>query len=258
MRLFNNRLQKVFQTKSTLKAITSMNNANFQQVVKIVKAVELSNATYLDVASNTKLVKVLKSFSSLSICISSIDSIDICNEFLLGADLVEIGNYDFFYDKSIYLSKKQILELSKKIESLAKNIDICITIPYYLNLVEQITLVKDFKVLGINIVQTEGIFKVNLMSLKMHSTKFTTPFYNLFIPSLLFTYIISEFVNLYVIASSSIYITSSIYQRGNIISMSKYINQTYKFLSLLSFINPCANLENYLHKSLVLSQKEIF
>nr|YP_009396561.1 hypothetical protein [Vertebrata australis]ARW65747.1 hypothetical protein [Vertebrata australis] len=267
MKVFNSRLQEAFQTKSVLKVITGIHNTNIQQVMKIAKAAELSNATYLDVASNTYLVKMLKSFSRLPICISSIDPVDIYNGVSSGADLVEIGNYDFFYDQGIYLNKEQILELSKEIKCLVYNVDICVTIPYYLNLADQISLAKDLQLLGINFIQTEGISKINCTKFDINLTKSPSSFYNLhnsFIPSLLSTYFISEFIDLPIIAASGyknifgpiakfygaygIGIGSAVYKEIDIISMSNYINQTYNSLSLFSSLNSFSDIESELSK----------
>nr|YP_009395540.1 hypothetical protein [Vertebrata isogona]ARW64525.1 hypothetical protein [Vertebrata isogona] len=274
MKLFNERLDKAFKAKSALKVITGIHNTTIDQVVKIAKAAELSNATYLDVASNVQLVKILKSFSSLPICISSIDPIDIYNGLSSGADLVEIGNYDFFYNQGIYLSKEQIFELSKEIKSLASNTDICVTIPYYLDLKDQISLAENLKLLGVNIIQTEGISKVQLAKLNINLKKFASSFYNLhnsLIPSIFSTYIISQCVNLPVITSSGcknilgsipkyygasgIGIGSSVEHQGDILSMSKYINQVYKSLSSLSFYNIPVNIEDDLRELLMFYQE---
>ena len=91
MSSFFNSFDKDFKEKRVIKVITGISNTNVYQISKIAKAAELANASYLDVVANTQVVKFLKSFSSLPICVSSIETIDIYNCLAAGADIVEIG-----------------------------------------------------------------------------------------------------------------------------------------------------------------------
>nr|YP_009394503.1 hypothetical protein [Vertebrata thuyoides]ARW63065.1 hypothetical protein [Vertebrata thuyoides] len=276
MKLFNKYLQEAFEAKSVLKVITGIDNINIHQVTKMAKAAELSNATYLDVSSNIKLIKFLKSFSSLPICVSSIDPVDIYNALSSGVDIIEIGNYDFLYNQGIYLSKKQIIELSKEIQCLANNIDICVTVPYYLSIYEQVSLAQDLKNLGINIIQTEGISKVHITDYPFNLIQSGSSFSNLhnsFIPSLFSAYIISQYVNVHIIASSGcknivgpiskfygvsgIGIGSAVQEQDSILRMSKYIDETSKFLSGPSLVNSFTNTNNDLYQFFILNHKEL-
>nr|YP_009399464.1 hypothetical protein [Dictyomenia sonderi]ARW69070.1 hypothetical protein [Dictyomenia sonderi] len=234
MNLSNIQLNKSFESKKVIKVITGIHNTNIYQIAQIAKAANLAKASYLDVSANTKIVKFVKSFSSLPVCISSIDPIDIYNCMLAGADLIEVGNYDAFYNKGIYITSVQLIELIKEIKYLVGNIDLCVTIPYYLNLSEQIYLAQFLEDLGVNILQTEGVFNHNLPK---NLSKLT----NSLSSSLLSTYFVSDFVNIPVITSSGINsmfastaiscgasgigIGSAIKNNNNIIDMTNYINE---------------------------------
>nr|YP_009393266.1 hypothetical protein [Symphyocladiella dendroidea]ARW61828.1 hypothetical protein [Symphyocladiella dendroidea] len=237
MNLSNVQLHNSFQSKNVIKVITGIHNTNIYQIAQIAKAADLAKASYLDVIANTKVVKFLKSFSSLPLCISSIDPIDIYNCISAGADLVEIGNYDTFYNKGVYITSFELVELIKEVKYLVGDIDLCVTIPYYFDLNEQIRLAQLLECLGVNIVQTEGIFTHNIHSLPKQLSVLT----NSLSSSLLSTYFISKSVNIPVITSSGISsifastaincgasgigIGSAIRGRHNIVSMTKYLNE---------------------------------
>ena len=248
--LFNSKLEHAFKAKSVLKVITGIENTNITQIIKIAEASRLANVTYLDIAANSKLVKILKLNCDLPICVSSIDPVDIYNCVVSGADLVEIGNYDYFYKKGIYLAAEEIIDLFKEVKALIPNIDICVTIPYYLDVIDQIGLAKNLDVLGVNIIQTEGMSNTNYSESKLgiykkdfsHSS-------NCFIPSLLSTYILSKTTKVPILASSGfknitspiaklygasgVGISSSFKQQNDITSILKYIIQTTKSLDLI-------------------------
>nr|YP_009395338.1 hypothetical protein [Polysiphonia infestans]ARW64318.1 hypothetical protein [Polysiphonia infestans] len=246
MNLHNHYLQKSFQSKSVLKIITGINNINVNKVLKIAKAAELSKATYLDVAANVNLVKTLKVLCRLPICISSINPVDMYNCVIAGADLVEIGNYDFFCNKGIYLTVKQIINLSIEVKYLIRDIDICVTIPHYISLAEQVYLAQQLEFIGVNVIQTEGFSKCYEREYINSNTSILNSS-NSFIPSLLSTYFISKSVKIPVIAASgcnnifaslaNVYgahgvgFGSSLQKQNNINSIIKYINQAHKSLN---------------------------
>nr|ARW68658.1 hypothetical protein [Palisada sp.] len=209
MNLLNTHLSDCFKAKKVVKVITGIDNVNISQIVSMVKAAELSGATYIDVVANPKIVKLLKTISSMPICVSSISPIDLYNCVVSGADLVEIGNFDAFYKKGIYISSNQILQLVKEIKLLVNSIDICVTIPYHLSIGEQIKLAQALEFMGISFIQTESMFiknKVHMLKLYdndiVHSIH---PSYS----SLLSTYFISMNVQIPILTSSSINTISS-------------------------------------------------
>nr|WGH12763.1 hypothetical protein Ycf23 [Echinothamnion sp.] len=253
MNLSNIQLYNSFKSKKVIKVIAGIQNTNIYQIAQIAKAANLANASYLDVSANTKIVKFLKSFSPLPICISSIDPIDIYNCISVGADLVEVGNYDIFYNDGIYISSIQLINLVKEIQSLIGNIDICVTIPYHLNLSEQIGLAQDLEDLGVNILQTEGVF---IHDVSKQISQLTSSLSL----SLVSTYFLSNYVDIPIIASSGmtslfssiaikygasgVGIGSAIKNNINIVDMSNYINEIKHSINT----NSCTN-HLYLNKS---------
>nr|YP_010850980.1 hypothetical protein Ycf23 [Aphanocladia stichidiosa]WGH13943.1 hypothetical protein Ycf23 [Aphanocladia stichidiosa] len=246
MNLSNIQLYNSFKSKKVVKVITGIHNTNIYQIAQMAQAANLANATYLDVSANAQIVKFLKSFSSLPLCISSIDPIDIYNCVLAGADLVEVGNYDIFYSRGIYINSVQLIKLVKEIKYLVGNIDICVTIPYHLNLNEQIKLAQDLKNLGVNILQTEGVFFYNV-------SKSLSKLTNSLSSSLISTYFLSKHVDIPVITASGITslfasmpikygasgigIGSAIKYSNNVIDMVNIINEVKSSMYINSFKN---------------------
>nr|YP_010728616.1 hypothetical protein P6G74_pgp050 [Phymatolithon calcareum]WEA76918.1 hypothetical protein [Phymatolithon calcareum] len=187
-----------------MKIITGINNFNVDQVLEIVKVADIAGATYLDVAANRIIVKEVRKNTNLPICVSSISLQDLYNAALEGVDVIEIGNYDYFYENNIYFSQKQILSLAQEAMKLFPSIDICVTIPHTLLLNEQIYLSCQLEYLGIKILQTEG-----LKSKSSLSGSSLIQFMNKAYPALSATYAISQSVKIPVIASSGMNLVSA-------------------------------------------------
>jgi len=193
MNLSNVQLNNSFNLNQVIKVITGINNTNIHQVTKVATAAELAGASYLDIAANVKLVKSLKPHTCLPLCISSIDPIEIYNCVAAGADLVEIGNYDPFYKNNIYITSEQLVSLVKEVKILIGSYDICVTIPYHMNLHDQIKLARELEDLGVNFLQTEGSYSTYRLS-----------YDNGLFSSLLSTYYISHNISIPLITSSSV------------------------------------------------------
>ena len=189
-----------------MKIITGLNNFNISQIIEIVNAADIAGATYLDVAANPVVIKEVKRYTNLPVCVSSISVKDLYRSAIAGADLVEIGNYDFFYKKGIFLSRQYILSVAKRVLDLLPGFDICVTIPYTLSLSEQIELSRELESLGVQILQTESLkIKSKMENLSV------TQLINMASPVLSSTYAVSKAVNIPVITASGMnYILSSL------------------------------------------------
>nr|YP_009395746.1 hypothetical protein [Herposiphonia versicolor]ARW64726.1 hypothetical protein [Herposiphonia versicolor] len=233
MSLSNIQLNNSFKSKKVVKVIAGINNANISQIIRVAKATQLSGASYLDINANIMIVKLLKSFLSIPSCVSSINPIDIYNCVASGADLVEIGNYDVFYKKNIYITAKQLINLVKEIKFLIGDVDICVTIPSHMNLDEQVNFAKQLEYLDIDIIQTEGLFfnnkSKNLCSLTSY-----------LLLSLLSTYVISHNVNIPVITSSGMlgmFSNIPLYYGASGLGFSSIIRQKNNVIDMVDCIN---------------------
>lgn len=241
MNLFHSELSRLFKSKKIIKVISGLNNINIHQIIRIVKSAELSGASYIDIIANPQVVCIIKSMTSLPICVSSIDPVQLYNCVLAGADLVEIGNFDNFYQKSMNFSSNQVLKLAEYTRLLIQDKDICVTIPYNLSLLDQIDLAKKLEKLDINIIQTEGFLSKNNISSKLnfsndsilHSATKASE-------ALTSTYVLSQYINLPVISSSGIdYISSSvaIFCGASGIGISSAIKYKKTIYNMVNYLN---------------------
>ena len=240
MQLFNKKLNDMFTTKQVVKIISGIDNTNFNVILKYIKTCEMSNATYIDITANPNIVSIVKRLTDLPICISSISIKALYDCVQAGADIIEIGNFDSFYNEGIILSSTQILDMATQIRTLFPCIDICVTIPHILTLEQQVILALQLETIGVNIIQTEG--KLIHSSNNMDNNK-SNLYSSICSASLALSsvYYLSKYINIPIIASSSINsvnaslalaygasgigIKSAISDLSGIKQMSSYVNE---------------------------------
>ncbi len=207
--LFNKQLSIAFHLKSVIKIIVGLNNKDIKNIIQIAKAAELTKITYLDIIANPKIVALLKSMIDLPICVSSIDPLELYNCVLMGADIVELGNFDIFYKDNIFFNEQEILALAIETKKLIPNNDICVTIPHHLSLSKQINLAKNLNNLSINIIQTEGYCSKKQLSININDNIYNATYKAA--SSLSSTYAIAPYINIPIVSSSGLnYLSSAI------------------------------------------------
>jgi len=258
MNLLNTQLIIPFKTKKVIKVISGLSNLDINNIIRIAKSAEIAKVSYIDIVANTKIVSFLKNLTSIPICVSSINPIELYSCVLAGADLVEIGNFDFFYKKKIQLSMNQILQLARETRSLIIDKDICVTIPYIFNLYQQQYLAKELEILGINIIQTEApqYYNYNFYKNKKFDN-YNDPLLKSIkkaAASLCSTYLLSRNVNIPIITASNldslssliaincgaagVGIGSNIQKQNTIYDMSNYLDEIYySFNNSKDFMN---------------------
>lgn len=187
-----------FNSKKAIKIIAGLNNFNVAQIKQIAQASEIAKATYVDIAADIEIVKEIEDNSSIPVCVSaiSLEKLQKCQN--AGIQILEVGNYDCFYEQGRLFSYKEILSISRNTRSLLPNATVCVTIPHILNIEEQIELARELVSMGINLIQTEGkstgFGKKNDLSgvIEKSSATFSS------------TYSISNSTNLPIISSSGI------------------------------------------------------
>lgn len=145
-----------FQTKRALKVIAGLQNFDAQIVAAVVTAAEKGGATHVDIACDPELVKLATSLTSLPVCVSSVVPEDFVAAVEAGAHMIELGNYDSFYESGRVFAASEILELTKRTRELLPAITLSVTIPHTLPLDEQVNLAEKLEKLGADIIQTEG------------------------------------------------------------------------------------------------------
>ncbi|CAN4082057.1 unnamed protein product [Withania somnifera] len=112
--------------------------------------------------------------------------------------MVEIGNYDSFYEKGLIFSPEQILNLTRETKRILPSVTLSVTVPHTLSLPDQVKLAEQLEQEGVDIIQTEGgkcstPSKAGVLGLIEKAT-----------PTLAAAYSISRAVNIPVMCSSGL------------------------------------------------------
>lgn len=149
-------LQRAFADRTALKIISGLNNFNAHQVLAVARAAAQGGATFIDMAADADLVRLVQAEISLPICISAIDPEVFLAPVAAGADLIEIGNFDAFYAQGREFGAAEVLHLTQQTRFLFPNLTLSVTVPHTLALDEQVTLAEALVRAGADILQTEG------------------------------------------------------------------------------------------------------
>jgi len=147
-----------FHNKKAFKVITGLDNFDEEHVCQVAKAAAAGGATHLDIACSPELVRAVREVtgSSIPICVSGVDPSALADCVGAWADMVEIGNFDSFYEKGVTFSARQVLEMTKETRSLLPYTPMSVTVPHTLSLEDQVKLAEELAEAGADIIQTEG------------------------------------------------------------------------------------------------------
>jgi methionine synthase I (cobalamin-dependent) len=149
-------LQKAFDERRVLKVISGLNNFDANSVAATVKAADRGGASFVDIAADPDLVRLVRQLTNLPICVSAVEPDKFVSAIQAGADLIEIGNFDSFYAQGLRFEAEEVLALTQKTRSLLPNITLSVTVPHILKLDQQVQLAEELVQAGADIIQTEG------------------------------------------------------------------------------------------------------
>ncbi|KAL4198926.1 hypothetical protein AMTRI_Chr03g48520 [Amborella trichopoda] len=147
---------KEFHARKALKIISGLQNFDEENVAAVVTAAEKGGATHVDIACEPDLVKLAVNITSLPICVSSVDPEAFLAAVEAGAKMVEIGNYDSFYEFGRIFPAEEILQLAIETKRILPLITLSVTVPHTLRLPDQVKLAELLECEGVDIIQTEG------------------------------------------------------------------------------------------------------
>ncbi|MEM8503277.1 MAG: DUF561 domain-containing protein [Cyanobacteria bacterium P01_D01_bin.1] len=151
-----NELQHALETASALKIISGLTNLNHRNVANVVMAAQKGGATFVDIAADPDLVRLVRSLVELPICVSAVEPERFVTAVTAGANLIEIGNFDAFYAEGRRFEADEVLALTRETRSLLPNTLLSVTVPHILTLDAQVTLAEALVAAGADIIQTEG------------------------------------------------------------------------------------------------------
>lgn len=190
---------KPFQAGNALKIISGLNNFDKTLVKNVAFASTHGGASHIDIACDADLVKIAKDEAfDLPICVSSVKPEAFVSAVNAGADMIEIGNFDSFYDQNIAFSEEDIIRLTKETRALLPSVVLSVTVPHTLSLPRQIALAQELEALGADIIQTEGKVSANVAGMGVQEL------IEMSAPTLAATYAISRAVKIPVMCASGL------------------------------------------------------
>ncbi len=150
--------KRALEEKRAVKIIAGIDNFDMESVKKVVMAASNSGASAIDISAKPEIITMAREMTDLPIFVSSVEPEELSRAVELGADAVELGNFDALYKKGISFSSSQVLSLAKRTKELIGDTFFCVTIPGELEISEQIELTRELESIGIDLIQTEGHF----------------------------------------------------------------------------------------------------
>lgn len=145
------------QNKQFLKVIAGINNFDLAKVKEISSAANLSGATAIDICADEEIIENIVALSNqTAVCVSSIEPKELRRAEELGAEILELGNFEALHEQGVFPSAEEVLAMTREILAARKTALVSITVPGHLELVEQIKLAQDLEALGVDMIQTEG------------------------------------------------------------------------------------------------------
>ena len=152
--------KRALEEKRAVKIIAGIDNFDAESVKKVVMSADAAGASAVDICANPDIISMVRSMTDMPIFVSSIVPEELMHAVALGADAIELGNFDALYKKGMSFSASQVLNLAKRTMDLISDSDVffCVTIPGELEISEQINLARDLEAMGVDLIQTEGHF----------------------------------------------------------------------------------------------------
>ena len=154
------------EEKRAVKVIAGIDNFDIENIKKVVMSAQESGASAVDICAKPEIISEIREMTDMPIFVSSIVPSELVKAVELGADAIELGNFDVLYKKGISFSAEQVLSLvNETLEMLGDTrVFFSVTIPGELAIAEQIELARKLETMGIDLIQTEGHFSSSNIS----------------------------------------------------------------------------------------------
>ena len=144
--------------KRAVKIIAGIDNFDVENIKKVITAANQAGASAIDLCASEEVLEVARQMSKLPLFVSSIIPEELVQAVKMGADAIELGNFDALYKKGVRMEAQEVLELAKLTASLIEDSGVffCVTVPGHISVSEQINLARELEILGVDLIQTEG------------------------------------------------------------------------------------------------------
>ncbi len=146
------------EEKRAVKIIAGIDNYDIENVRKVVSAAEKSGASAVDICAREDIVSEIRSMTDMPIFVSSVVPSELARAVELGADGIEVGNFDTLYKNGRSFSMEEVMSIVRETKSMIDGSDVffCVTIPGEISINEQIEMAHQLEEMGIDLIQTEG------------------------------------------------------------------------------------------------------
>ncbi len=153
--------KKHLRERRAVKIIAGINNRNLDNVAKVCRAAQMGHASAVDIAADINVYKTARKNTKLPVFVSSVHPFELLDAVKWGADAIEIGNFDALYKEGKGFSASEVYDIVLETMALIDSYDVftCVTIPGNIKISEQIELAKKLEILGVDLIQTEGLKK---------------------------------------------------------------------------------------------------
>lgn len=150
--------KQALEEKRAVKVIAGIDNFDIENIKKVVTSAQSAKATAVDICAREDIIREIREMTDMPIFVSSIVPAELAKAVELGADAIELGNFDVLYKKGMSFDVNEVLSLVQETLSLlnGKEVFFCVTIPGEIPASEQIALAAKLETMGIDLIQTEG------------------------------------------------------------------------------------------------------
>lgn len=158
--------KRSLQEKRAVKVIAGIDNFDIENVKKVVSAANQAGASAIDISASEEVYEVARQLTELPLFVSSIVPEELAQAVKMGADAIELGNFDALYRKGVRMGADEVLELARRTMSLINKSEtfFCVTVPGHISVAEQIDLARKLEEIGVDMIQTEGAATTNAQS----------------------------------------------------------------------------------------------
>jgi len=150
--------------KRAVKIIAGIDNFDIENIKKVVTSAETAKASAVDICAREDIVKEIREMTDMPLFVSSIVPAELARAVELGADAIELGNFDVLYKKGMSFDVNEILSLVNETLDLlnGKKVFFSVTIPGEIDTADQIALAAKLESMGIDLIQTEGHYTTDM------------------------------------------------------------------------------------------------
>lgn len=152
--------------KRAVKVIAGIDNYDIENITKVVSSASQACASAIDICANEEIFNVARQLTELPLFVSSIVPEELAQAVKMGADAIELGNFDALYKKGVRMGSEEVFELARKTMSLINKSEtfVCVTVPGHISVSDQIDLARRLEEIGVDLIQTEGAAIANVQS----------------------------------------------------------------------------------------------